>query len=155
MDWQWIDSNKFYIVGVLCAIAIISIFIMYFFGDVAGIDKKYNMKLTEIPATTIDMWSLSHLILYFLIGLIAPNYYITVLLVSIGWEKVEAELGNGGSMALVKCDKARRFGNSDILHLCQKGRDSYWYHKWDDLLINIVGYIFGSAVRNEYAPVKQ
>jgi hypothetical protein len=154
IDWDFVDNNKYYIIGVFVAVAIASIFIMYFFGDPAGLDENYNFKITTIPATTIDAWSVSHLILYFIIGLVAPNYYMTALLVGMGWEKIEAELSEGGALSLVKCDRAKKFGEEDP-DLCKKGRDTYWYYKWDDVLINLIGYICGSTYRNEFAPVKK
>ncbi len=126
--YGWIDANAPLLIGVIIVIAIVSIILIYIYiDDYPTVAKKYNHVFITFPESSFDLWSLSHLVLYFILGLIAPNYYITALVAGIGWEKVEAGL---------------------------KGYDAnYWYHKWDDLLVNLVGYIFGSAYRNTYYPI--
>lgn len=127
VDWRAIDENKHLLVGIIVFIAIFSLFYIYYCVDYYEADKKYNTVLMTLPETKIDMWSVSHLLLYVAIGLLAPNYYVTVLIGSVIWEYLEKFLNKPG--------------------------EGYWYHKWDDLLINIIGYIIGSAYRNTFTKI--
>lgn len=70
-------------------------------------DFLTNFKISDVPDSIkcmfgednceegdIDGWSICHGLMYFIIGLIAPNYYITITAVSVVFELVQPFLGN-------------------------------------------------------------
>ena len=68
-----------------------------------------------------DIWHISHFILWFIVGLIAPSYHVQVLVISILWELIE--------------------------HYCFKKLekcDSIFCGRIEDIFTNILAYSLGS-----------
>lgn len=73
------------------------------YGDFLG-----NSKLADVPNTLkcffgedrceegdIDGWTIVHGLMYFIIGLVIPNQYLAVIIISIIFELIQPYLGNG------------------------------------------------------------
>lgn len=75
----------------------------------------------------VDLWGVSHVVMYFVAGAVWPDRWGTVLAVGVAWEGLEHLL----SISRIEC-KSGTLG--DI-----------WYGQWIDLVFNAVGYVSGSA----------
>ena len=72
-----------------------------------------------------DIWHVLHFILWFFVGMLAPNYYSQVIITSIIWELIE----NYYFKKLKKCD-------------------SVFCGRIEDIFINIFAYSLGSYFKN-------
>lgn len=97
------------IIGIIILVIIFTILLQIYnlsyrdkFGDLFG-----NMKITEVPMDIkcafqepgcetgdIDGWTLIHGVVYFIIGLIIPNRYLAVIIISVIWEILQPLIGN-------------------------------------------------------------
>jgi len=69
----------------------------------------------------VDYWHISHLILWFIVGKLSPNYHFIVVIVSVLWELFE--------------------------HFCFKNYKkckSIFCGRFEDIVLNILGYTVGS-----------
>jgi len=74
----------------------------------------------------IQYWHVLHMLLYVIIGLLMPNYYLFIIIISILWELFE------------------HISFKYILHRC----DTILCGRVEDIFLNIVGYIIGSYLAN-------
>lgn len=98
-------------------------------------NKSYNLKIMkilddnyEIINYEISGWRLSHVITYFIIGLICPNQFLLFLLIGIIWEIIEYMFFY--------------FSNN-----------KFWTNntnkfQYKDIIANTIGYIFGALLIN-------
>jgi len=89
-----------------------------------GKEKKINGLIFN---GCLDIWHYSHIILYILIGLLYPNDYLFVFIISIIWELYEHFMFK----YLVK--KSNCNENSCL--------------RIEDILLNLLGYFIGSNIR--------
>lgn len=133
--------------GILLVVLLMTISMVFIiFGHCypQKVQSKLKAPLLFLPATSLDWWSLTHFVLYFLFGLIKPNYHLTFLLIGMSFECVEDWLASNQSTQLVNCA-----AESYISKLwCIRKDGDYWYAKWDDVVINVLGYTLGSSVAN-------
>jgi hypothetical protein len=76
----------------------------------------------------IDIYHISHILTYIIVGLLYPNNYLLVLIVSIGWELYEHYMFKY---------YVKGSGCNDILCL-----------RVEDILLNLIGYYIGSKFNN-------
>lgn len=76
----------------------------------------------------IDYWHLLHLLLYIIIGLLMPNNYILIIIISILWETLE------------------HISFKHIFYYC----DSLICGRVEDIFLNTFGYIIGSYLTTLY-----
>jgi hypothetical protein len=91
---------------------------------VIGKEKKINGLIFE---GCLDIWHYSHILLYILIGLLYPNDYIFVFIISIIWELYEHFMFK----YLVKKSNCNEISCLRI----------------EDVLLNLLGYLIGSNIR--------
>jgi hypothetical protein len=56
-------------------------------------DIKCFFKEPRCENGNINGWSVSHLVMYFIIGCLVPNQYLTIVIISIGFELIEIPMG--------------------------------------------------------------
>lgn len=85
--------NNITIVNRLLIIYVICLILWMFYNFF--IRQRYEDPLNDDPLSSfkysidIDGWNISHLVLYFIIGLFIPNAHIYIIIISILWEIVE------------------------------------------------------------------
>lgn len=109
------------------------------------VQMALKKEFLHLPATTVDWWSMSHVIMYMLYGFFLPNYHFAFLIIGTGFEIFEDMLASDKTTQLTDCTK-----NKSSL-LCRFSvNDDYWYAKWDDIFFNMLGYTLGSALRTNF-----
>jgi hypothetical protein len=98
----------------------------------------------------IDGWSITHFLFFGLLGAMYPGHYIQFALVGIGWELVETALGQ--NKIEVSGKRLQLVGDQDDDGKPTGDDDAYWYGRQSDVLIDVLGYILGSALAQKYWP---
>jgi hypothetical protein len=130
----------------ICAVLTITVLVFMVFGakNNARVQLAFTKELVRLPGTTIDLWSVSHLLLYMVFGLLIPNQHMSFLLAGAAWEVVEDMLSSDETTQLDDCKTL----DSRSKIMCKFSiNDGFWYAKWDDVLIDLLGYTIGSAIR--------
>ena len=90
-------------------------------------------------SSTFDLSHFSHFLLYFIFGLIYPNKYVLIIIISIVWEMFEYIIVH----------------NDYLYHLTKKYwfiPEKYWNETIENQIIdfgcNLLGYYFGSKIKN-------
>ena len=112
------------------------------------IQLKLKQPLIQLPATTLDGWSVTHFLLFMLFGLIEPGYHMTFLFIGIAFEVFEDMLSADSTTQLFDCmdkDIKNHFFYGTLF--CNGLNDDYWYGKWDDIFVNLIGYTLGSSLK--------
>lgn len=111
----------FIVLAPLCILGVTSI-------DTLNKCHAFTVKpLVTVRGTHLDCWSASHFVLYTIIGFMFPHLWGIVLTVSVLWEVFEFIGG--------RCERVIT------------GRQVYWRGRWSDLLVNLVGFVLGAAIR--------
>jgi hypothetical protein len=103
--------------------------------------EKYN-KLLILDAKPIfkidyiglefDRWSITHILFYLALGVFYPKTFYLSMIFGVIWEFIEFYVGY--------------FKPKWFLDNWCKDRinvDSWWYCKWDDILMNCIGFLIG------------
>jgi len=96
------------------------------------IDKKLTVDF--------DLWSATHFLLFFYFGTLYPKKLLFFASIGIIWELTEDYLASDESKRLVDC----KLNKGTIW--CKGYQDGYWYAKWDDVFVNIFGFLCGSYI---------
>lgn len=141
---KWLDDNWMLIIIVLIIVALVFICIGHIYRDAIQLAMKKDF--LKLPATTVDWWSISHMVLFGLFGFIKPGYPLAALLAGAGFEVLEDYLSSDNTTQIVDCsithdeDGVRKF-------FCNGINTDYWYAKWDDVFWDILGYVVGQSIR--------
>lgn len=94
------------------------------------------------PDQGIDGWSLSHVLFFWVLGLLDPGRPLRYFALGAAWEGLETflgqvpvDLGTGRVMLL---------GPANAKGVLTRDDEQYWYGRWTDLLMNSAGYALGS-----------
>jgi len=117
---------------VVCAVLI------FMYGNYRCDNPDFKDPLqTKLGIWDLDGWSLSHLLFYMFIGYhFKGKYLIAAFLLGVLWELFEHYYGEerpgwlGG------------YGDCDMQTDRLDG--SWWYGKWSDIVINLIGLVLGS-----------
>lgn len=94
--------------------------------------RKYYHAATDTVITIngckLDWWSVTHFMLYIVLGFAFPHLWCLLLVCSITWEILEYFTG---------CVE-RTFKKDDLV---------YWCGKWSDLFVNTSGFMVGLSLR--------
>jgi hypothetical protein len=101
--------------------------------------------IITVPATTLDYWSMSHFILFGIIGFLMPKQFWEWTIIGTTWELLEDYISSDHTTRLTQCDRLQPNGKPKPW--CHGESGSYWYSKWDDIIVDILGFVVGSAVR--------
>lgn len=146
MDLEWIDKHAVAIVIILIIVALIFICV----GHIHRKEIQLAMKkeILTLPSTTLDIWSLSHFMLFGIFGFIIPNRPVLFTMLGAGFEVVEDCLSSDATTQLVNC---KNKNNKEGHPVCWFSiNDDYWYSNWSDVFVNSFGYITGSAIRTTW-----
>lgn len=112
------------------------------------IQAVLKQPITSVSATTFDLWSVSHLVLFAVLGYIFPYYLGELLVIGILWEIVEDALAPAQNTQLADC-KNGDFSNPLKHFWCNvtSRNGDYWYAKWDDVSFDALGLIIGHWIR--------
>jgi hypothetical protein len=137
--FKWYVVNSPYAV-VIVALIVCIVFIEFghFYHD--EVQAVLKGEIVTVPGFVIDWWSMSHFLLFAFIGFVIPRRTTEFAIIGTSWEVFEDYLSNDINKKLVSCDGGKKFW-------CHGFKDSYWYGKWDDILMNIAGYIVGNEIR--------
>jgi hypothetical protein len=143
-DDHFLDKNALSICAALTIISLV--FIVFGHKYRESVQLALKKELIRLPGTTIDLWSVSHLLLFMVFGMLIPNRHMSFLLAGAAFEVVEDMLSSDESTQLDDCKTLDR---SKIM--CKFSiNDGYWYAKWDDVFIDLLGYTIGSAIRTTF-----
>lgn len=147
-----IDHYKVIFSNVRFWIIIIVTFIFIFAGYVMrGFIQDPMTKLTffHIGTSRFDVWSLSHLILYMIFGYMFPDFFVEFLIIGAGWELFETIPCSNIFWKLMNCPR-ESCTSCRLNPLCStmKRIDNcdYWYGKWSDIAVNMLGFVIGSTI---------
>jgi hypothetical protein len=103
--------------------------------------KSHNVFLKYYNAATdtvftisncdFDWWSVSHFMLYTILGFAFPHLWLLLAICSISWELLEFMSG------YIEHNYVRKNHTDPI----------YWCGKWSDLLVNSAGFLTGLFIR--------
>lgn len=143
--WEFINENAIAICIVLSVVALIFIMFGHIYREQVQLVLKQDF--VKLPATTFDWWSISHAILFGIFGFLIPNYHTSFFLLGTGFEIVEDMLSGDSTTQLADC----MTNDKDSKFMCKFSiNDDYWYAKWDDVFVNLLGYTLGSSARNTF-----
>jgi uncharacterized integral membrane protein len=141
-DEHFIDKHALSICAALTILALV--FIVFGHKNRESVQLALTKKLVGLPATTVDLWSVSHLLLFMAFGLLIPNRHVSFLLAGATWEIVEDMLSSDET---TQCDDCKTPDSRSKIMCKFSINDGYWYAKWDDVLVDLLGYTIGSAIR--------
>ena len=106
---------------------------------------------SPLPSVNVDIWSITHILLYLCIGFLKPNKALEFMFLGIGFEVFEDYMASNKVTQLVNCYQGKMSfwcNNTDLLN--------YWYAGFTDVFFNMLGYtigeFFGRFVRSHYPP---
>ena len=139
-----IDSNKSISVLFFVVFCMIIIIITHYYTSVR--DKLIYVIFETNQNIKFDLWSLSHLLSYMLVGFFIPNFTMTFFTAGILFELFEDIIASNIQTQFVDCKK-----NNYINTLwCNGFNGNYWYAKSDDVFVNLVGYVIGNSIRTTF-----
>jgi len=140
--WQFINEHAIAICIVLSIVALL--FIMFGHCYREHVQLALKREFIKLPATSLDWWSVSHAVLFGLFGFLIPNYHFSFFLMGCGFEVFEDMLSGDETTQLADCMTADKHTKL----MCKLSiNDDYWYAKWDDVFVNLLGYTIGSSIR--------
>lgn len=91
----------------------------------------------------LDGWSVSHFILFLLVGYLYPKTFVLSMTGGALWELFETYVGK------YKPESIKGFGFCKTYEMSDKpGHEKlWWYGKWSDLIVNAAGFMVGSYMR--------
>ena len=117
---------------LLIAILVLTVVAIYVYGWIV---KKYlhqDYMLAEvIPAPGGDIWAISHLLLYTLLGYLFPQWIFPLFLLGIAWEVLEQLTGNPEVRQMV---------------VGEFRANKWWYGRVSDVVFNGIGLLLGYAL---------
>jgi len=143
--FAFLNKNAIGICVVLCIIALLFIMMGHVYRDQVQLALK--KEFVQLPATTFDWWRISQAFLFGLFGFLMPNYHMTFFTLGVCFEIIEDMLSSDKSTQLADCMSP----DKDSKIMCKFSiNDDYWYAKWDDVFVNLLGYTAGSSLRTTF-----
>ena len=141
-----IQVNPFLIMTIVFLInggLIIGYFYVYLkkFGECAVMADPINKKLFSIFGFPISSWPLSHFVVYFLLTIIFPTYWLWILCGSILWEGVELFMKKVASEKTLSRTARTRIGSSGEYQYL-----TYWESAWEDIIINTLSILLALLI---------
>ena len=111
----------------------ISVIFIFSYGKYRSFYPNYRDPfMTKLGIGDLDYWSVLHLLWYALMGYLYPKYDCEILSMSIGWEIFEHWMGENRPSILG--------GFGDCPDNLNAIGNQWWYGRWSDILINMVGF---------------
>lgn len=103
------------------------------------LNKKINIPVINI---NISGWTLSHLIFYFILGLIFPKCIYIIIIIGIFWEFIENLLGYYNKNIELQRTITRNYSNIEY--------NNWWSGSFKDIIVNIIGVSFGFFINYNF-----
>jgi hypothetical protein len=118
-------------------------FIFILFGHVYrdAVQLVLKQPIAGFPKSSIDLWSVSHFLLFLACGILMPSKPLTFFTIGCVFELFEDCLSSKNTTQLVDC-----VSNGKSMW-CKGLETDYWYMNPTDPWVNLTGYIIGSAIR--------
>jgi hypothetical protein len=128
------------LIFIICVISIL------LYGRYSCINNNFKDPLQKslipfIKNHDLDGWSGIHLIFYIIIGLLYPKTLILTMILSIIWEIFETWV------KFIKPDFLKGYGFCKLSKNNIKNNNIWWYGKWTDIIINLLGFMIGKYIR--------
>jgi len=127
-------------------VALLFIIVGHIFRD--SIQSVLKQPLCKVESFNLDWWSVTHFMLFAFFGFVMPGYPLSFFSLGVLFEVFEDGMSSDETTQLVDCT-----GKKDkFIHtiMCNGFPDSYWYGKADDVVVNLLGYIVGQAIRTTF-----
>jgi hypothetical protein len=102
--------------------------------------KIFNLDILE---NCCSGWTLSHFILFFILGLLFPDCIVVILIISVLWEFIEVFIGHYVNGNNWKRQITRNNGNIEY-------STNWWAGSYKDILVNILGFMTGYVLIKTY-----
>jgi hypothetical protein len=139
---QYLIDNNVYVITFLFIISMVFICFGHIYRDQVQLVLK--KPLATFPKCDIDWWSVSHVLLYAICGILVPDRPLTFFTLGLGFELLEDYLSRNEDTQLVDCK------NNPNSLWCNGIETDYWYMNPSDPWMNLTGYIIGSAIRTTW-----
>lgn len=136
---QYIKTHPYKICMGLIITAVIFIMIGHIYRD--RIQLVLKQELFKFPECSIDYWSISHFLLFGIMGFVLPDKHLSFFSLGLTFELMEDYLSSNETTQLASCQRTKKG------FWCNGYQDGYWYMNLTDPWVNITGYILGSAIR--------
>lgn len=104
------------------------IVILYYILPVEWMDATFISRL-QLGGFKLDWWHISHIWFYMVVGAYHPGNFWFYNTLGAGFEVFEEVLG--GIQARSGDERRKKQG------------DEYWFGRWEDVVINSIGYLIG------------
>ena len=134
---------------IICGLIVAAlIFIMIGHVYREQVQLRLKREIIRVPEASLDWWSVSHFGLFFLFGMVEPHRHLTFFTLGAAFEVVEDMLSADDTTQLVNCKFKQCNSYLTNKVFCNGFNEDYWYGKWDDVFVNILGYTLGSGIRS-------
>lgn len=131
-------SPYFYIPIIICLVVIIMI------SQIKPIQAAMKHKIIEFAGIRMDIWSISHILLYMYFGYVFPDYFAEFFIIGIIWELFESSFHRDTFDKLIGCHNSV----SQICEFISKIKPyDFWYGKCDDIIMNMLGFTIGVIIK--------
>lgn len=138
--------NNVHIVVVLIVLALTFIEVGHIWRN--QVQSRLKQPLVTIPAMVLDWWSLSHFILFGLFGYLVPDRHVTFFTLGVLFELFEDGMSSDTTTQLLDCTvPSIKHETVKGALFCRGWSDSYWYMSMSDPIVNLCGYVLGSAIK--------
>lgn len=134
----WENSKHAYKIILITAIGLFaySQILNRLYGDERAKVDPLNINYIQTDDEKHSGWTISHFLMYFILGLAAPYCMRGILTIGILFEVFESILG-----VYIRCSNPEK----DFIHNRDYGR-SWWKGTTKDIIINTLGFIFGAII---------
>jgi hypothetical protein len=108
------------------------------------VKKGMDTPIGSVCGIEFDYWSISHFLLYVVLGITCPNQYLFFIAISIAWELYEDF--HALDTKFVDCKKTDNFTQ----WWCNAKTNSPWIGKYEDIAVNMLGYLVGNYIHTTY-----
>lgn len=148
---DFIDAYWYAIILVLIICSLLFIILGHEYRD--QIQSVLKKTFVNLPADTIDWWSISHFVIYAIFGFVKPGYPLTAFTFGAAFELFEDYMSSDAGTQLADCVNEPFNPDGSRRLWCNGRQDDYWYAKHSDVFWNLFGYVTGQAIRGSVAPV--
>jgi len=118
---------------------IIPLLFIFPYGNFRCTHKKFKDPLESPLFWGLDGWSITHILLFMVLGYMYPDTFLLSMMVGITWELFEHFYG--------KQRPGWLGGYGDCYDVASDRADgNWWYGKWSDIICNATGFLIGQYV---------
>jgi hypothetical protein len=120
------------------ACTVVSVIMICCYGAYRCSNPKYKDPLEiQLGVGELDGWSMSHFVLFLIIGYMYPDEYLLAFVLGVMWELFEHYYG------INRPGWLGGYGDCERLASDKETDGNWWYGKWTDILMNLFGLLAG------------